>query len=388
MLARAAVGTGSPGALAYAGGVACHALDWDDYMHPMHGHCSSVLLPASWAVLAGRGSGADLLDAFLTGYQVDHLVSLVASHRHYHHGWHATSTVGAVGAAAAAARALGLSTAQAGHALGIAASGAAGLRANFGTPTKALHAGQAARTGVEAALLAAAGAHSSESWLTGRYGFATVFSAELAPARAATVIGDFLASGRHGLETPWGLAQKPYTCCGSCHAGLDAVIALVDSHDLRPVDLHAIELHVDASVPRVMPYAAPSDPYDARYCLPWVVAAAAHDRALGPAQVSAAALKRGELHELMARVRIVPDLAVGDEDRYAGRAVLHTADGVLERTVRHAQGHPANPMSAEALRAKQSAALRHGGHGDRVEELLGFLDALPRLDVLPQHWSR
>lgn len=383
-----AVEPSSPGALAFLGGVACHALDWDDYTHPLHGHCSSVLLPAAWALLAGSGSGAELVDAFLVGYQVDFALSLVTSHGHYHHGWHATSTVGAVGAAAAAARALRLPAPAAGHALGIAASAAAGIRVNFGTTTKALHAGHAARAGVEAALLAAAGATAAPDWLTGRYGFAEVLSADVPAASAADVIGDFLAGGQHGLESPWGLAQKPYACCGSCHAGLDAVIAAVGSLDAAPDDITAIELHVDATVPRVMPHLLPVDGFAARYCLPWVVAAAAHDRALGPAQLTADALASPSIRALMARVVIVPDLEVSDEDRYAGRAVVHTAAGVAERTVRHAQGHPANPMSEAALRAKHIAAITHGVHGDQVDELLRFLADVPTLERLPLHWTK
>lgn len=66
------------------GGVAGHALDWDDYMHPMHGHCSAVLLPVAWSLTRAAGGGAQMLvDAFLAGYQVDHLLSLVTSHGHY-----------------------------------------------------------------------------------------------------------------------------------------------------------------------------------------------------------------------------------------------------------------------------------------------------------------
>ena len=77
--------------------------------------------------------------------------------RHYQRGWHCTSTLGTIGAAAAAARLLGLDAAATGHALAIAASEASGLKENFGTMVKPLHAGLAARNGVVAALLAQAG---------------------------------------------------------------------------------------------------------------------------------------------------------------------------------------------------------------------------------------
>ena len=68
--------------------------------------------------------------------------------RHYQRGWHCTSTLGTIGAAAAASRLLGLDAAAAAHALAIAASAASGLKENFGTMVKPLHAGLAARNGV------------------------------------------------------------------------------------------------------------------------------------------------------------------------------------------------------------------------------------------------
>ena len=70
---------------------------------------------------------------------------------HIRRGWHPTGIIGALGAAAAAAKLLGLNEMQTQMALGIAASKAGGMRKNFGTMTKPLHAGEAARSGVEAA---------------------------------------------------------------------------------------------------------------------------------------------------------------------------------------------------------------------------------------------
>nr|WP_240690124.1 MmgE/PrpD family protein [Arthrobacter sp. PAMC25564] len=116
----------------------------------------------------------------MLGYQIDYLASLALGHEHYRRGWHATSTVGTLGAAAVASRMLGLTTGQAGHALAIAASLAGGLRVNFGTPTKALHAGAAARHGVQAAQLARAGATGSADWLLGGHGMLAVFGGDLA----------------------------------------------------------------------------------------------------------------------------------------------------------------------------------------------------------------
>ena len=62
------------------------------------------------------------------------------------------------------------------RAFGIAASLASGLRQNFGTMVKPLHAGIAARNGVEAALLAETGFTSDENIFEAPLGFKNVFT--------------------------------------------------------------------------------------------------------------------------------------------------------------------------------------------------------------------
>src|SRR5437868_6288284 len=49
---------------AMVGGVAAHALDYDDNFHPQAGHATAVLAPALFAMAGARGaSGRDVLDA-------------------------------------------------------------------------------------------------------------------------------------------------------------------------------------------------------------------------------------------------------------------------------------------------------------------------------------
>ena len=80
---------------------------------------------------------------------------------HYKNGWHASATFGTLGAAATAASMMRLEAEPFAMSLGMAASAAGGLRANFGTMTKPLHAGYAARNGVLAALMGREGVTAS-----------------------------------------------------------------------------------------------------------------------------------------------------------------------------------------------------------------------------------
>lgn len=83
-------------------------------------------------------------------------------------GFHSTAAVGPIGAAAAAAVVIDLDDDELRNAIGIAASSAGGLRKNFGTTTKPLHAGFAASAGIRAALLAREGATAHPERARGR----------------------------------------------------------------------------------------------------------------------------------------------------------------------------------------------------------------------------
>src|SRR5262249_2103243 len=135
-------------------------------------HPSAPLVPAVIATAEfSRRSGRDALDAYIVGFEVEARLGRVMNPRHYQRGWHNTSTLGTIGAAAASARLLGLSAEATAHAIAIAASEASGLKENFGSMVKPLHAGLAARNGVHAALLAKFGMTGSAQALEGPQGF-------------------------------------------------------------------------------------------------------------------------------------------------------------------------------------------------------------------------
>jgi 2-methylcitrate dehydratase PrpD len=116
---------------------------------------------------ARDASGREFLLALLAGLEVEIKLGGAAAPVHYDAGWHPTATLGIFGAAVAGAKALGLDRRGIAAAMGLAASCAAGLRENFGTMTKPLHVGFAARNGLECAHLAASGVTAAASALDG-----------------------------------------------------------------------------------------------------------------------------------------------------------------------------------------------------------------------------
>src|SRR5205807_7755137 len=108
---------------------------------------------------------------------------------HYQRGFHSTGTIGTFGAAASAAHLMKLSPAQTAHALGIAASMSSGIRLNFGSMTKPLHAGRAAENGVTAAELASRGFTAGDDGLDGEWGFFQVMGGGADVSRIVPALG-------------------------------------------------------------------------------------------------------------------------------------------------------------------------------------------------------
>ena len=94
---------------ALVNGAAAHALDFDDVNLAMPGHPSVAILPALLALAEERGSsGADVLTAFVAGYELQCRIGRTIAPGHYDVlGFHATATVGSFGAAAACAHCWG-----------------------------------------------------------------------------------------------------------------------------------------------------------------------------------------------------------------------------------------------------------------------------------------
>src|SRR5438045_3156797 len=117
--------TGSASA-ALLNGTSGHALDWDDTQlstsaDRIFGLLTHPTLPPLAAALAlgerHRQSGAQFLEAFLTGFEVECKIAEAIHPHHYKKGFHSSGTVGTFGAAVAAAKLLGLDRAAAAHAL-------------------------------------------------------------------------------------------------------------------------------------------------------------------------------------------------------------------------------------------------------------------------------
>ncbi|WP_195821970.1 MmgE/PrpD family protein [Roseobacter sp. MH60115] len=204
---------------ALVNGTLSHALDFDDTHFAHIGHPSVAVVPAALAVAERSGASFDdMLAAALIGVEASIHVGLWLGRDHYQVGFHQTATAGAFGATLAAARLLNLSPDEVRHALGLCASLASGLKAQFGTGGKPMNAGLAARSGVEAALWAQAGLTGAADGLAGPLGFAETHHATGSTAHLA-----------HLGAVPWQImtiSHKFHACCHGLHAMLEALSAV------------------------------------------------------------------------------------------------------------------------------------------------------------------
>ncbi|CAK8743698.1 hypothetical protein SODG_006834 [Sodalis praecaptivus] len=192
-------------------------------------------------------SGSALVAAYLTGVETIMRLGPLVNPRHYLAGWHATCTLGVVGAAAASGLLLGLDADLLRHALGFAASMAAGLRSNFGSDAKPLQTGLAAAHGVMAAQMAAAGMTSTPGSLMGPAGMVSMF------AGVPVAVQDFIAPvARPFALEGVGVTIKAYPCCTCSHAAIALLMSLIADEQLSATAIARVEVSVDPATPRIL----------------------------------------------------------------------------------------------------------------------------------------
>ena len=256
-----------PSTAALINGAASHALDYDDVNFAMHGHPTVTVVPALLALGEQRkASGRLFVESFVAGYETAGRIGLLVEPSHYAKGFHATATVGSFSATAAAGRMLGLDDKQLAVAFGIAATQAAGLKSNFGTMCKPLHAGTASEHGLRAARLAAKGFTARGDSLECDQGF-------------ASSQGDHLNTDDALGEPPsgWHLRNnlfKYHAACYMTHAPIECAKEIRLKSNFPPERVKKIVLRLDAAADKVCNIPNPTSGLEAKFSLRQTVAMA------------------------------------------------------------------------------------------------------------------
>jgi 2-methylcitrate dehydratase PrpD len=308
---------------ALVNGTAAHALDFDDNFDPAKAHASAVLVPTILALAEQEGvSGRACLDAYIAGLQIMGRVGQGLNPVHRNRGWHATATVGAVGAAAACARLLRLPARQATYALSIATSMAGGFMSQFGTMTKPVHAGLAAKSGVLAASLARGGIDAGLATLDGPTGMNRLM---VGPDYEA--LRDALTHVEHGqtlrfetasvgeplLIVSSGLKVKRFPNCGSAHRAMDGFLALKERHGFTAADIAEINISAPVSHLNNLMYENPENAAQGKFSLEFALAILALNGRCGLADFTDESVREPDIRAFYPCIHRLPvDKAEGE----------------------------------------------------------------------------
>ncbi len=343
---------------AMANGVIAHALDYDDCGVKI-GHPSVLVLPAVLSLGEHLGaSGQDILTAYIVGLEVEGKLALHADFklmqaRLNHQTWY-----GSIGAAAACAKLLRLDVAKTRMALGIGANFACGLSANHGSMAGAMAAGNACRNGVTAALMAQEGVTANPNIIEAKNGFydTLVGRDHYDAERMADGLGDPFY-----IESP-GIGLKKYPSCYHTHRALDGVFQLLGEHRLSDKDIVEVDVGTSERAMRVLAFSEPETPYQAKYSMPYCIAAAVVDHRVTLDTFTAHKMEdrgiveaRKKVHLSFPDVPIWPGLAdVGPDTEFVGNPVtIRTTNGrSYSARVDIPRGDPALPLTDDELLSK------------------------------------
>lgn len=379
-----------PATAALLNGTAGHALDFDDVTDIMYGHPSVVLWPAIFAAGERYGaSGRAAFEAFAVGFGVNiALASAMNVREHYGAGWHATATIGVIGATAAVSRLAGLDERQTRCAVGLAGSMAGGSRQNFGTMTKPLHPGLAARDAVTAVHLAGHGFTADVDQIEAPLGYFATF-APGADAQAAldrlTRTGAVLDAGI--LDA--GINVKKYPCCYNTHRTADATLDLRARDDIDPALVDSVHVVLEPGGFDPLIHHRPRTGLEGKFSVEYVIAAALLDGAVTLTSFTDAAVQRPAAQRLIERVSwstaARPPVGPAEWDQAYSVVTVHT--GGVEHTVRVdvPRGDRRAPLGSAELEQKFLDCCAFADaewSGPRLFGELWHLDEVTRLDGL------
>jgi 2-methylcitrate dehydratase PrpD len=363
---------------AFLGGTAAHGIELDDGFTKGSVHPGCAVIPASLAVAhARKASGKALIEAIVAGYETVTAIGGAVHPDLRQRGFHPTGAVAVFGAAMATAKFYGLAEEQVAHALGIAASSAAGLFAfvNGGGDIKRLHAGHASREGMQAALLAREGVEGPPGVLEARDGFMQAFA--FGREREPRAI-------RLPPAVPFGITDcyiKPNPCCRHIQPATEALIGLLNDEKIATEEIK----HVEAETYRIAAEHAHTgwdDFASSQLSFPYLMALAMKFRGIRFEYFDEFTRRDPALAALAAKLHVSAPAEIDQlyPKLRPARVTVTTARGKFTRQADEALGSRLVPLGDEGLRAKfcELVAPVHGAA--KAQELAERLWTVEELD--------
>jgi 2-methylcitrate dehydratase PrpD len=296
-------------------------------------------------------------------------------------GLHPTSIYGCPAAAAAASKLLGLNQEQTEVALGLASSASGGLTEQFGTWGKGTQAGNAARAGVMAAVLAKRGYIGARTVIEGNHGLLSAF---LGQGNYNVDLIEEQPGGTWAIEAP-GLNIKRFPACGGTQRGIAAALELREQVVTNPEDIDHIDVTGSESLFHSLHIDVPTRGFEGKFSLRLCIAAAFADGEVTLDTFTDETLQRPIIKELMKKINItvVPGGFEVGVKRFTTPVTVFMKDGATASTIVNTPpGNIANRLSYEQVTAKFARCAAKVLSEPRIEKLNSMLDNLDITNVV------
>lgn len=361
---------------AFANGTFGHVLDYEFCAVPLHHPVSPVLgavLPlAEFKKLPGR----DVITALLIGIETEGWVDADIEYSVMMASIHPLGAVGAIGAAAACSKLLKLDEQKTRMAIAISASRVAGIMSNTGSMTKSSHAGNGARLGMEAALLAERGWKADENALEAFQGYYEVYY-----KKKLDLDKPFRKFGNPYRVVDPGMWVKMYPANGTTHWPLEAALYVREKNDLDPANIDKIEIEVgEACEAAVRPTSAnPRDGLDGKFSVQYTVAAALLDGKVVIDTFTKERCFRPDMQDMLKRieVKLNPDFYAMDLLTAWSRVTVWTKDGKVlsERCDKPAGFFGRAPTREQRIGKFEDCAIK-AIEPDRIAKIVESIDEM------------
>jgi 2-methylcitrate dehydratase PrpD len=333
--------TSAPNA-ALANGTSAATLEYDDASTHTVCHYSGALIPAALATAEmTKAFGSELLSSYILAWEIGTRIGACLGGTYFFEkGFHPVGTWPCLGTAAAAAKLLGCNLEQTRMAMGIAASSAGSIRRAYGTHTKPLHSGYAARNGIIAAMLAKNGftAHKdildpdpqapSQSHMS--FSFPIVFSGE----------GNYdFNKLTKDLGNSYNLETQPvtthfYPAATATGAFIELAINMMKKESFSANDVKSVEVKATHDwIDGMSPFLSPATPDQAKFSGNYLIAVAMLDGKVGIEQVREARINSPDVKRMMQRVHILETKASRDVTTRIRKTGNVTDSGIGELTI-------------------------------------------------------
>jgi 2-methylcitrate dehydratase PrpD len=382
----------SPELSALVNGTIASALEFDDVLSLMPGHPSAVVLSALIATDAAlASSGIEILEAYAVGIEAGARIAQAMTLDHYKRGFHATGTIALFSAVAALARIQKLPPNIVKQCIGLAASMSSGIQGNFGTMTKPLHSGWAARNAVAAVTLVTNGLTACDSIFETEGGYFSAYgNAESNVNRMPA------AFGRPWVFDAPGVTLKLFPCCYASHRGMDGLIDLMSKLEVSATDIKKISCQTPPGGLIPLKFARPKTHFESLFSLPYALAVTALDGMPSLRSFEQRRVLSSDVSHMLDRIEVVESIdCIADypdfESKSYGsrgevRVSLETNDGRSASTqIAIAPGHPDRPMTWSQAEAKFLGCMSAAGF--TTETAANIFPKIRNLELVPNFES-